>query len=104
MKSGKRRDIFRCAKSWKLLWHVLPHFMVKEKAGRPGDRAPGREKGQQPFGCWSESETGLQEEQHQGNEKGVCSLWGLSCRRGHCEVLQRAGEECGGIQPGTLKK
>ena len=42
MKSGKRRDIFRCAKSWKLLWHVLPHFMVKEIGGREASRQGSR--------------------------------------------------------------
>ena len=103
VKSGKRRDIFRCVKSWKLLWHVLPHFMVKEKAGRPGDRAPGREKGQQPFGCWSESKTGLQEGQHQGSEKGACNLWGLSCRRGHCEVLREQVKNAGAFSQGLWK-
>ena len=76
VKSGKRRDIFRCAKSWKLLWHVLPRFMVEEKAGRPGDRAPGREKGQQPFSCWSESETGLQKDSTREVRKG-CAAYGV---------------------------
>ena len=76
--------------------------------GREGREArrQGSRKGERPTAIqllvseWD----GPPEGQHQGSEKGVRSLWGLSCRRGRCEVLQRAGEECGGIQPGTLKK
>ena len=47
-----------------------------KKAGRPGDRAPGREKGQQPFSCWSESETGLQKDNTREVRKG-CAAYGV---------------------------
>lgn len=42
------------------------HFMVKRKAGRPGDRA---QEGRRPTAIWllvRGSKTGLQEGQHQG--------------------------------------